>query len=226
MLTSIWAIAFRDGSSWPGELISITELVSGVSGTGRVGSGLDAWRVAKFGDSVLRVFIRLVGCTGRDACRSVCRWRRLGPSTSNPILTPGPKGSWDAGAIETMTVVKVGGSFHLYYEGWALNANGGLGAIQIGHATSPDGVHWMKDPANPVLPKGNGTDLDSNGTWDPSVIYEQGLFKMWYGGSTGRRFDWGYATSVDGVHFDRHGQLSRLGEVEDYYVIHDQTSGR
>jgi len=79
----------------------------------------------------------------------------------NPILSPGPAESWDAGALGTMSVLKVGGLFHLYYEAWGVRGDSHWDAsdynsIQIGHATSPDGYHWSKDPANPVLPKGKG----------------------------------------------------------------------
>ncbi len=145
--------------------------------------------------------------------------------TNNPILSPGPSGSWDAGALETMTVVKAGNLYHMYYEGWTQGTNDGLGAIQIGHAVSSDGVHWTKDPANPVLPSGTGNDWDSGGTWDPSVIYENGLFKLWYGGAGADGDNWGYATSTDGTHFVKQGQLSYLGQVEDDHVVHDPTSG-
>lgn len=147
--------------------------------------------------------------------------------TNNPILSPGSSGSWDAGAIETMTVVRVGDWYHLYYEGWAAGKPNGLGVIQIGHALSREGVHWTKDPANPVLPRGTGNDWDYNGTWDPFVIYEDGMFKMWYGGSSGDDVcEWGYATSRDGVHFVKQCRLSHLGRVEDDHVVHDQKSGR
>jgi len=36
--------------------------------------------------------------------------------------------------------------------------------VQIGHATSADGITWTKDPNNPVLPRG------SKGAWDVSWI--------------------------------------------------------
>jgi hypothetical protein len=65
----------------------------------------------------------------------------------------------------------------------------GLQHLQIGQATSRDGVHWTKDPANPVLPKGTGDDWDRDG-WDPFVLYEKGVFKMWYGGGM-KHCDWG-----------------------------------
>jgi hypothetical protein len=148
----------------------------------------------------------------------------------NPILAPGQPGSWDSGALGTMTTVKAGNVYHMYYEAWGRRgkaySDSDYSTLQIGHAISQDGIHWTKDPANPVLPHGTGNDWDRDGTWDPSVIYEDGLFKMWYGGGLDPHCDWGYATSNDGVHFVKHGQLSHLGRVEDDHVVHDPSSGR
>ena len=127
-----------------------------------------------------------------------------------------------------MTVLKAGDVYHMYYEAWALREKDDqdYASLQICHATSPDGVHWTKDRANPVLPKGGPGEWDHDGTWDPFVLYENGLFKMWYGGGMGTHCDWGYAVSRDGVHFDKKGRISRLGRVEDDHVIHDQGRGR
>jgi hypothetical protein len=62
-----------------------------------------------------------------------------------------------------MTVLTVGKVFHMYYEAWGVRGNGydwsDFTSLQIGHATSPDGIHWTKDPANPILPKGTGNDV-------------------------------------------------------------------
>ncbi|MCX6879599.1 MAG: hypothetical protein NTW21_38210 [Verrucomicrobia bacterium] len=147
----------------------------------------------------------------------------------NPVLQPGAKGEWDAGALGSMTVLKVGEVCHMYYEAWGSLGKEGSGAdyqtLQIGHAVSPDGVHWVKDPANPVLCKGTGKDWDKDGTWDPFVIYEDGQFKMWYGGSLSDRCDWGYAVSTNGSHFVKKGQISHLGNVEDDHVVHDKAKG-
>jgi hypothetical protein len=159
-----------------------------------------------------------------DSFLGVAAWQ---PYTNNPILSPSAStNAWDAAALETMTVVKVGNIWHMYYEGWAANDEGSvtslpLGPIAIGHATSLDGVNWTKDPANPVLPA-SPNDWDANGAWDPSLIYEDGLFKLWHGGNAG---DFGYATSTDGTHFVEHGQLSHLGACEDDHVVHDPASG-
>jgi len=147
----------------------------------------------------------------------------------NPVLRPGAKGEWDAGALGSMTVLKVGEVFHMYYEAWGSLGKEGSGAdyetLQIGHAVSPDGIHWVKDPANPVLRKGTGKDWDVGGTWDPFVIYEDGQFKMWYGGSILDRCDWGYAVSTNGSQFVKKGQISHLGNVEDDHVVHDKATG-
>lgn len=147
----------------------------------------------------------------------------------NPVIR-GTKGEWDAGALGSMTVLKVGAVFHMYYEAWGVRSKDEYNpteytSLQIGHATSQDGVHWTKDPANPVLRKGAGNDWDKDGTWDPFVLYEDGVFKMWYGGGQ-RICDWGYAVSTDGVHFEKKGQMSHLGRVEDDHVVHDKASGR
>ena len=37
-----------------------------------------------------------------------------------PVISPGEKGSWDAGALGSMTVVKVGGVYQMYYEAWGV----------------------------------------------------------------------------------------------------------
>ena len=148
--------------------------------------------------------------------------------TNNPVLRPGAKGEWDAGALGSMTVLKVGKVFHMYYEAWGVRGNSPMdyNSIQIGHATSHDGVHWTKDLANPVLPKGAANAWDRDGTWDPFVLHEDGVFKMWYGGGMDQRCDWGYAVSTDGVHFVKKGQISHLGNVEDDHVVHDKATGR
>jgi predicted GH43/DUF377 family glycosyl hydrolase len=151
---------------------------------------------------------------------------------NNPVLSPGVKGAWDAGAIGTSTVVKANGVYHLYYEAWASltphHSDKDYATLQIGHATSPDGIHWTKDSANPVIPHGVDKEWDRGGTWDPFVLYENGVFKMWYGGGGGgiSVCDWGYAESKDGVHFTKKGQISHLGQEEDDRVAHDPKTGR
>jgi len=182
------------------------------------------------------IAVAAVSCAQRDDDRvlNVSQLRapagtdHLAIYTNSPVLRTGATGEWDAGALGSMTVLKVGEIFHMYYEAWGVRgkSSGDYLTLQIGHAISRDGVNWTKDPANPVLPKGDANAWDRDGTWDPFVLYEDGVFKMWYGGGADTHCDWGYAVSADGVHFEKRGQLSHLGNVEDDHVVYDKATGR
>jgi hypothetical protein len=154
-----------------------------------------------------------------------CEWKKY---PGNPVLKPGAEGEWDSWTLATMNVLKVGDTCHMYYEA----GSKGVIDFQIGHAVSTDGVHWVKDQANPVIPFGESSEWDDMETWDPFVLYEDGNFKMWYGGTTlleGKRdFQIGYATSQDGSHFTKKGKISRYarGNVGDMHVVHDEKSGK
>jgi len=68
---------------------------------------------------------------------------------------------------------------------------------------SPTAANWVKSPANPVLGPGTGWEAD----WvdSPTVLYEGGVYKMWYQGCAGVQCAIGYATSSDGVVWTRYG---------------------
>jgi predicted GH43/DUF377 family glycosyl hydrolase len=130
-----------------------------------------------------------------------------------PVLRIGNRGEWDYGDIETPSVVKVGDTYHLYYCGRRAQESGGEwakeSAYQIGHATSKDGIQWVKDPANPVIRLGDRASNEWN--WasaaEPTVVYDasRGLFEMWYVGVNvlqGKvHAHLGYTTSRDGSRF-------------------------
>jgi predicted GH43/DUF377 family glycosyl hydrolase len=173
-------------------------------------------------------FFVLIGCNLKDGTEN---HQCFTDYAKDPVvLAPGSKGEWDAGALGSMTLLKVDDVYHMYYEAWgALSHEGSTDdyiSLQIGHATSADGIKWEKDPANPVIPYGAEGEWDQDGTWDPFVIYDDGIFKMWYGGGVGSHCDWGYATSSDGVHFEKKGQISFLGNLEDIHVVHNPGDGK
>jgi hypothetical protein len=76
-----------------------------------------------------------------------------------PLLEPGAKGAFDSASVETPSVVRFQGKYHLFYTG--VGDRGLAGPMSIGHAVSEDGVRWTKD-SQPVL-KPTGTHTDWNG---------------------------------------------------------------
>jgi uncharacterized repeat protein (TIGR01451 family) len=120
--------------------------------------------------------------------------------TGNPVLTVGTNGAWDDAAIWRPTVLKEGGTYKLWY-----SASDGA-TRRIGYATSPDGIHWTKSGGNPVLVPGQSGAWDAAGVYAPSVIYDGGVYKMWYRGrDTNGIGRIGYATSPDGITWTKSG---------------------
>jgi len=146
-------------------------------------------------------------------------WTKYG---NNPVLEPGQAGSWDEQWVGWCKVLFVNGRYHMWYSG------GNGTEIQIGHATSRDGITWQKDPFNPVL------TLGSSGAWDdltitnPAILYDGQTFHLWYGGAQTVYGDWktGYAVSVDGRHWKKISEespvmdLGSAGAWDDKYVTH------
>ncbi len=103
-----------------------------------------------------------------------------------PCLSPSAGGrAFDSLRTETPTVVKANDVYHLYYTGFdEKTAKGGFSAI--GHATSPDGLAWTKDPANPVLSGQTANKLKwgYGGAGEPGIVYnpKDKTFYLYYVG--------------------------------------------
>jgi len=78
-----------------------------------------------------------------------------------------------------------------------LDATSSLGQLVLENAVSP----WVKSSANPVL--GPGAGWESDWVDSPSVLFEAGVYKMWYQGCLGTLCGIGYATSSDGIGWTR-----------------------
>ncbi len=117
---------------------------------------------------------------------------------------------------------------------------------EIAAATSSDGVVWEKRGV--VLGRGGEQAWDSRKVGRPSVLHENGVFRMWYDGQPtpeaaaanplaagikreGRAI--GYAESRDGIHWQRRpGPVFREGSgavhvarVEDHHVMLIESGG-
>ena len=119
----------------------------------------------------------------------------------------------NANHVNDPTVVRVG---HLYYMYYTRTAKDVVDRIDV--AVSKDGIRW--DPKGVALAVGPPGAWDALSVGRPSVIHEDGLFKLWYDGrkdfppgapvtdvptSPTSRRSVGYATSADGLQFARHG---------------------
>jgi hypothetical protein len=120
---------------------------------------------------------------------------------ANPVLVRGAPGEWDVGHIQPGAVLWDGALYHMWYGGCV---SGELGPCATGYATSTNGWIWTKHPDNPVLPFGETGAWDSLGAFITAVIADDEGFRAWYWGAA--TLNWisiGYATSPDGVHWDK-----------------------
>ncbi len=100
-----------------------------------------------------------------------------------------------------------GNSINQYYE------------FRIFYATSSDGRNWYKHvdgagSAIPVIDLGGAPGgADDASAYSPSVIKENGLYKMWYGSQRSRTSSYrtSYATSIDGMSWTKYGEVLDVG---------------
>ena len=119
----------------------------------------------------------------------------------NPVFQTGSPGLWDANSVYAPAVIFDGSTFKMYYAGY----NGFN--YQIGLANSNDKINWTRHASVPVLNYGTPGSWDSRYVSQPSVILENGIYKMWYTGWSGgglETFKIGYAISGNGTNWDKY----------------------
>jgi predicted GH43/DUF377 family glycosyl hydrolase len=117
---------------------------------------------------------------------------------NNPVLDIGPAGSWDENSVHAPCVMVIDNTFNMWYTGH--RGNNFSFDFQIGHATSPDGINWTKDPNNPVLTRESQKAWDRSWVNAGSVLYDGSEYHMWYTGcDTLKGINIGHATSLNGL---------------------------
>jgi predicted GH43/DUF377 family glycosyl hydrolase len=122
-------------------------------------------------------------------------WRK----ERRPVLTPGPRGSWDERGVADPAVGWARSGLYLFYLG-----QNRAQQQRLGVARSRDGVHWEKLRTNPILELGEAGAFDENGLGEPAVWQAKGFYWMLYTGRDvheNRRL--GLARSPDGVHWKK-----------------------
>ncbi len=115
------------------------------------------------------------------------------------VLSPGPD-DWDKLSAVAPTVVYNGSVYLMWYRGYPYHE----GPQAYGLAVSPDGISWTKYSKNPVLsPSPNGWDSKQIG--GATVLLDGSTYRMWYHAtSDGQSNDIGYATSTNGVTWQKY----------------------
>ncbi|MBS4027140.1 MAG: T9SS type A sorting domain-containing protein [Ignavibacteriales bacterium] len=118
--------------------------------------------------------------------------------SSNPIITRGQLGSWDAEKASEPFIIKDNGIFKMWYAG----DNGTV--TSIGYATSLDGIHWSKYAQNPILIKDTSLS-EVEGVGMPVITKVESVYYMLYSmiGINGVQ-KIGYANSLDGIHWQKY----------------------
>ena len=101
--------------------------------------------------------------------------------------------AWDRKIENAAIFSATGATYHLWYTGY--NDDRSPDRL-LGHATSPDGLRWTRDPANPIV----------RGVWteDVWVLQRDGRYQMF---AEGRNDIAHQLTSNDGVHWEDGGPL-------------------
>jgi len=162
------------------------------------------------------------GNDGHDAIylswsKDLVTWQKY-PSWSapQPVVDHGA-----ANHVNDPSVVLVGGTFYMYYtEAFTAEDD------KVHLATSSDGINWAKQGA--VIEPGAAGSWEVDRVGRPSVLYEEGEFRMWYDGQIfGVARHVGYATSPDGVSWTKspanpvvlHEGAVDVERVDDTYVL-------
>ncbi len=117
-----------------------------------------------------------------------------------PVLDKGKTGSWDANSVLRPSVYYDDDlqKYHMWYSGWGVSE-----IAMIGHATSEDGIQWVKDTLNnPVLSPDTVRSFYDTWIWGPAVIKYADTLLMYFAGYDGDTVRIGYATSLDGVEWE------------------------
>ncbi len=109
----------------------------------------------------------------------------------NPVMAISPT-TFYASDISAPSLLSDNGVFKAWFTGY----DGTF--TRIGYATSASGITWTVQ-GTPVLNTGVTGSWDYQGVGFPSVIKDNGIYKMWFSGYDGTTWRIGYATSTDGV---------------------------
>ncbi len=139
-----------------------------------------------------------------------------GPWTldDEPAVVP-VEGTWYEGGVAHPSVVREDGEWRMYFDGFTTDLDADRDRA-IGVARSADGLTWLVDDS-PVL-RASDDGWDSARVMAPSVVavpegYVMTYMSTWRREGKGYLADFGFATSSDGVVWERAAQNPLLGNT-------------
>jgi len=102
----------------------------------------------------------------------------LKPHPANPVLKLSQP--WEKNHLFYPYVLREDETWVMFYAAYWLNHPTAGTATAIGIATSRDGFHWTKSPANPVLTPTPGSAFDSIYTSGQAVLRDGDRYRMYY----------------------------------------------
>lgn len=148
-----------------------------------------------------------------------------GKPQAEPALGLGELGAFDDSGVTLSCVVDDGDRRLLYYSGWSLGVSVPF-YFYVGLAASEDGGRtFTRVSRGPILGR---DDVDPLLTASPSVLIDDGTWRMWYvsatewrliDGEPRHRYHVRYAESNDGLHWRRDGRICVDYQGADEYAI-------
>lgn len=166
------------------------------------------YKMYYYGDTIQQ-FAAISSAIGVAYSTDGINWTK---EVNNPIFSKGSVGEWDGTWVESPAVFfdTITGEYKMWYNG----VDTATWKINIGLATSTDGVNWSKYVNNPVLQAGNWGSYDDMWLGTPTVLKINNYFEMWYSATSTNSYNYVtasfdtvsicYATSIDGINWIKH----------------------
>lgn len=181
------------------------------------------------GDDTYRVYFGAYDAEMRGKVYSLdidlCDKLRISRLITTPVLDRGRYGCFDDNGIIPSAVVRVGRKIYLYTIGFSLKNRIMFDAASGVAVSEDDGVTFQK-VEGPVIDR---TIYDPCFAASPDVLYDSGVFKMWYvscgrwepleGGKYRHYYNIRYKESLDGLHWDVRSQVAIDYGNEHEYAI-------
>jgi predicted GH43/DUF377 family glycosyl hydrolase len=142
--------------------------------------------------------------------------------SDTPVLSPGSIGLFDDSGASLSCIININGKKHMYYLGWNLGVTVPW-RNSIGLAIEDEKGNYVRHSLAPLLDR---CDVDPYSISYPFVLYDEGIYKMWYGSN----LSWGakqeemahllkYAESKDGINWKREGRIALNFKNESEYAM-------